>query len=255
MSASFDQQIVVITGAGRGLGLGMAQRFGQAGARVILAEFDAVLGEQAAADLQRAGIAAHFVPLDVREPAQSRALVTQVVQEYGRLDVWVNNAGISTIAPAETLDSADWDALVAVNLSGVFYCAQAAGQQMLVQGRGVILNIASVTGLLHIEGRAAYSVTKAGVVALTEALGIEWAKRGVRVVGIAPGVVATPMAQAVFDQGLATQATYEQRTPMHRLGAVDEIAEAALFLASDEAAYITAETLRVDGGWTAYQLF
>lgn len=255
MSASFAQQIVVITGAGRGLGLGMAQRFGQAGARVILAELDAALGEQAAADLQRAGIAAHFAPLDVRDPAQSRALVTQVVEKYGRLDVWVNNAGISTIAPAETLDRADWEALVAVNLSGVFYCAQAAGQQMLVQGRGVILNIASVTGLLHIEGRAAYSVTKAGVVALTEALGIEWAKRGVRVVSIAPGVVATPMAQAVFDQGLAAQATYEQRTPMHRLGAVDEIAEAALFLASEEAAYITAETLRVDGGWTAYQLF
>ena len=108
--------------------------------------------------------------------------------------------------------------------------------------------VPSVTGLLHIEGRAAYSVTKAGVVALTEALGIEWAKRGVRVVAIAPGVVLTPMVQEVFDQGQALQATYERRTPMHRLGSVDEIAEAALFLTSDEAAYITAETLRVDGG-------
>ena len=126
---------------------------------------------------------------------------------------------------------------------------------MLAQGKGVIINMASVTGLLHIEGRAAYSVSKAGVIALTEALGIEWANRGVRVVGIAPGVVATPMAQAVFDAGVASQATYERRTPMHRLGSVDEIADAALFLASDEAAYITAETLRVDGGWTAYQLF
>lgn len=255
MSTSCAQQIVVITGAGRGLGLGMAQRFGQAGARVIVAELDAALGRQATTDLQSAGIAASFAPLDVRDPAQSRALVAKVVQAYGRLDVWVNNAGISTIAPAETLDSAAWDALVAVNLSGVFYCAQAAGQQMLAQGKGVIINIASVTGLLHIEGRAAYSVTKAGVVALTEALGIEWAKRGVRVVGIAPGVVATPMAQAVFNQGIAPQATYERRTPMHRLGTVEEIAEAAFFLASDEAAYITAETLRVDGGWTAYQLF
>jgi NAD(P)-dependent dehydrogenase (short-subunit alcohol dehydrogenase family) len=255
MTTSFNQQLVVITGAGRGLGLGMARRFGQAGAHVILAEIDATLGQQAAAELQSIGLSTHFTPLDVRDPAQSRALVADVVKTYGRLDVWINNAGISTIAPAETLDSAEWDALVAVNLSGVFYCAQAAGQQMLAQGKGVIINIASVTGLLHIEGRAAYSVTKAGVVALTEALGIEWAKRGVRVVGIAPGVVVTPMAQVVFDQGIAPRSTYERRTPMHRLGTVDEIAEAALFLASDEAAYITAETLRVDGGWTAYQLF
>lgn len=253
--SSFDQRIVVITGAGRGLGLGLARRFGQAGAQVILAELDAVLGQQAAAELQSAGILAHVAPLDVRDPAQSRALVEKVVNAYGRLDVWVNNAGVSTIAPAETLASTTWDDLLAVNLSGAFYCAQAAGQQMLAQGKGVILNIASVTGLLHIEGRAAYSVSKAGVIALTEALGIEWANRGVRVVGIAPGVVATPMAQAVFDAGVASQATYERRTPMHRLGAIDEIAEAALFLASDEAAYITAETLRVDGGWTAYQLF
>lgn len=253
--SSFEQRIVVITGAGRGLGLGMARRFGQAGAQVILAELDALLGQQAAAELQSAGISAHFAPLDVRDPAQSRALVAAVVNAHGRLDVWVNNAGVSTIAPAETLASATWADLLAVNLSGAFYCAQAAGQQMLAQGKGVIINLASVTGLLHIEGRAAYSVSKAGVVALTEALGIEWANRGVRVVGIAPGVVATPMAQAVFDAGVASQATYERRTPMHRLGSVDEIAEAALFLASDEAAYITAETLRVDGGWTAYQLF
>lgn len=253
--SSFEQRIVVITGAGRGLGLGLARRFGQAGAQVILAELDAVLGQQATAELQSAGISAHFAPLDVRDPAQSRALVAAVVNAHGRLDVWVNNAGVSTIAPAETLAPAQWDDLLAVNLSGAFYCAQAAGQQMLAQGKGVIINLASVTGLLHIEGRTAYSVSKAGVVALTEALGIEWANRGVRVVGIAPGVVATPMAQAVFDTGVASQATYERRTPMHRLGSVDEIAEAALFLASDEAAYITAETLRVDGGWTAYQLF
>ena len=253
--SSFEQRIVVITGAGRGLGLGLARRFGQAGAQVILAELDTLLGQQAVCALQSAGILAHFAPLDVRDPAQSRALVAAVVNAYGRLDVWVNNAGVSTIAPAETLASATWADLLAVNLSGAFYCAQAAGQQMLAQGKGVIINIASVTGLLHIEGRAAYSVSKAGVVALTEALGIEWANRGVRVVGIAPGVVATPMAQAVFDTGTAPQAAYERRTPMHRLGSVDEIAEAALFLASDEAAYITAETLRVDGGWTAYQLF
>jgi NAD(P)-dependent dehydrogenase (short-subunit alcohol dehydrogenase family) len=119
----------------------------------------------------------------------------------------------------------------------------------------VIVNIASVTGMLHIEGRAAYSVAKAGVIALTEALGIEWASRGVRVVGVAPGVVLTPMVHELFDQGAVDRATYEQRTPLRRLGTVEEIAEAVFYLASDEASYITAETMRVDGGWTAYQMF
>jgi NAD(P)-dependent dehydrogenase (short-subunit alcohol dehydrogenase family) len=251
----FANKIIVITGAGRGLGLGLARRFGQTGAHVVLAELDEAAGRLAAAALQAEGLAAIFAPLDVRDSAQSLALVVDLVVQYGRLDVWVNNAGISTIAPAETLTRQQWDDLIAVNLSGVFACAQAAGRQMLAQGQGVIINIASVTGLVHIEGRAAYSVAKAGVIALTEALGIEWASRGVRVVGIAPGVVLTDMAQAVFDQGIATRATYERRTPLRRLGTVDEIAEAALYLASEEASYITAETVRVDGGWTAYQLF
>jgi NAD(P)-dependent dehydrogenase (short-subunit alcohol dehydrogenase family) len=251
----FNEKVVVITGGGRGLGLGIARRFGQNGAHVVVAELDPDLGAQAAALLQDEGFSATFAPLDVREPEQSLALVAKVVSESGRLDVWVNNAGISTVAPAAALTRQQWDDLIAVNLSGVFYCAQAAGRQMLAQGHGVIINIASVTGMMHIEGRAAYSVAKAGVVALTEALGIEWAGRGVRVVGIAPGVVLTDMVQAVFDEGIAARETYERRTPMRRLGTVEEIAEAAFYLASEEASYITAETMRVDGGWTAYQLF
>ena len=251
----YNEKVVVVTGAGRGLGLGIARRFGQNGAHVLVAELDPALGAQAAALLRAEGISATFAPLDVPEPGQSLALVAKIVSEHGRLDVWVNNAGISTVAPAEALTRQQWDNLIAVNLSGVFYCAQAAGRQMLAQGHGVIINIASVTGMVHIEGRAAYSVAKAGVIALTEALGIEWAGRGVRVVGIAPGVVLTDMVQAVFDQGVAARETYERRTPMRRLGTVEEIAEAALYLASEEASYITAETMRVDGGWTAYQLF
>jgi 3-oxoacyl-[acyl-carrier protein] reductase len=248
-------KIVVITGAGRGIGLAMARRFGEAGAQVVIAEIDAERGAQAARTLQTAGIAASFAPLDVRDPAQSAALVAQVLNGHGRLDIWVNNAGVSTIAPAETVSRQQWDDLVAVNLSGLFFCAQAAAQPMLAQGRGVILNLASVTGMLHSSGRAAYSIVKAGVIALTEALGVEWASRGVRVVGIAPGVVETEMAQAVFDAGVTSRATYERRTPLRRLGTAEEIAETALFLVSDEAAYITAETVRVDGGWVAYQMF
>lgn len=253
--AQFENRVVVITGGGRGLGLGMAQRFARAGAQVIIAELEADLGEQAAARLQRDGFRGIYKPLDVRNPEESVALVAELASTFGRLDVWVNNAGISVVAPAEGLTWQEWDNVLAVNLSGLFYCAQAAGKQMLAQGQGVIVNIASVTGMLHIEGRAAYSVAKAGVIALTEALGIEWANRGVRVVGVAPGVVLTPMVHELFDQGLADRTSYERRTPLQRLGTVEEIAEAVYYLASIEASYITAETMRVDGGWTAYQMF
>lgn len=126
---------------------------------------------------------------------------------------------------------------------------------MLEQGLGVIVNIASVGGIQHIEGRVAYSVPKAGLIMLTQALGIEWAKRGVRVVGIAPGVVMTEMVQKSLDEGTASLDAYLRRTPMRRLGSIEEIAEAVLFLASDQASYIVGEVMRVDGGWAAYQLF
>lgn len=250
-----NQEIVVISGAGRGLGLGMARRFAQTGAHVILAERDPALGIGAAEALRAVGLSASFELLDVTDAEQSRTLVAKVAREQGRVSTWVNNAGISRLGAAETLAQRDWDDSISTMLSGTFYCCQAIGQHMLAQGQGVIINIASVTGLLHEQGRVAYSTAKAGVIALTEALGIEWAKRGVRVVGIAPGVILTDMVRQTVEEGQGDLAAWERRTPMRRLGTVEEIAEAALFLSSAKASYIVGETLRVDGGWTAYQLF
>jgi NAD(P)-dependent dehydrogenase (short-subunit alcohol dehydrogenase family) len=255
MKMSFQNKVVVITGAGRGLGYGMAQRFGQAGACVILAEIDPNLGQQAAVALRAQGICAAYEPLDVRDPAQSTALVEKLAGQYGHVDVWVNNAGVAFIAPAEQISLQEWDDSIAVMLSGAFYCSQAAGRQMLDQGSGVIVNIASVSGIQYIEGRVAYSVPKAALIMLTQALGIEWSKRGVRVVGVAPGVVMTEMVQKSLDEGSGSLDAYQHRTPMRRLGTVDEVAEAVLFLASEQATYITGEVMRVDGGWAAYQMF
>lgn len=252
---SFKDKVVVITGAGRGLGYGMARRFGQEGAHAIIAEIDPVLGQQAAESLRAEGLLAAYEPLDVRDPGQSVALVEKLVQRYGHVDVWVNNAGIANKGSAESLSLQAWDDSIAVMLSGAFYCSQAVGRQMLAQGSGVIVNVASTGGLQYIEGRVAYSVPKAGLIMLTQALGIEWARRGVRVVGIAPGVVMTEMVQKGIDEGTANMDAYQRRTPMRRLGTVDEIAEAVLFLASEQASYIVGEVLRVDGGWTAYQMF
>lgn len=252
---TFANKTVVITGAGRGLGLGMARRFGQARADVVIAEVDPQTGSSAADTLRSEGLSASFEPLDVRDAAQSMALVEKVVAERGRIDVWVNNAGVAHKGPAETISGEQWAESIAVMLSGAFYCAQAVGRHMLAQGRGVIVNVASVGAYQYIEGRVAYSVPKAGLVMLTEALGIEWARRGVRVVGIAPGVVMTDLVRKGIAEGTASVEAYERRTPMHRLGTIEEIAEAVLFLASDEASYVVGETMRVDGGWVAYQLF
>lgn len=251
----FEDKVVVITGAARGLGFGMARRFGHDGARIYLTDVNSETGEASAEKLRHEGIDARFACLNVSDPAQSAELVQSIAANEGHLDVWVNNAGIAYKGAAETLALEQWDEALAVMLSGPFYCSQAAGRQMLAQGSGVIVNVASVGGINYIEGRVAYSVPKAGLIMLTQALGIEWAKRGVRVVGIAPGVVMTEMVQKGIDEGTSRLDAYERRIPMRRLGTIEEIAEAVFWLAGDEASYVTAETLTVDGGWVAYQMF
>jgi NAD(P)-dependent dehydrogenase (short-subunit alcohol dehydrogenase family) len=250
----FKDLTVVITGGERGLGLGLARRFGQVGAHAVIAAQDAAAGSVAAVALRTEGLSAVFEPLDVRDPVQSLSLVQRVVAARGGIDVWVNNAGVSNTNAAETYPHEWWEECLAVTLSGALFCSQAVGRHMLSRGRGVIINVASVDGYRPIEGRVAYSVAQAGLIMLTQALGIEWAGRGVRVVGIAAGAVAGA-DEKVPDQIDVPRRLYERRTPLGRLGTVEEIAEAVLFLAGNEAPYVAAETMRVDGGWVAYQLF
>jgi NAD(P)-dependent dehydrogenase (short-subunit alcohol dehydrogenase family) len=257
-------QVAVVTGAAGGLGLAIARRLAEAGAAVILADRHAPAVHAAAAGLRDVGLTAHAAALDVRDPAQSRALVEGAVAEQGRLDMWINAAGLWYEAPAEILPQAWWDESLAVITSGAFFCAQAAAGHMLAQRRGVIVNIASVEGRQPVEGHVAYSVAQAGLIMLTQALGVEWARSGVRVVGVAPGVVAGDWLNQdeagatganATGAGTAMAAVYRRRTPLRRIGAPEEVAEAVLYLVSPEAAYIVAETLPVDGGWRAYQLF
>ena len=252
---SLAGRTVVVTGSGRGLGFDMARRFGLAGASVVIAEIDSQAGEAAAEQLRAQNMDAAFRQLDVALPEESARLVETIVEERGAIDVWVNNAGVARKGPAETLPIHDWDASISVMLSGAYYCCRAAGAAMLAKGRGVIVNVASVNGYQAVEGRVAYCTAKAGLIMLTQSLGVEWASRGVRVVGIAPGVVLTDMVKRGIEEGTANVETYHRRTPMRRLGSEQEISEAVFYLASDEASSIVAETMRVDGGWGAYSYF
>jgi 3-oxoacyl-[acyl-carrier protein] reductase len=241
LDARFAGATVVVAGVGESLGAGITRAFGRAGAHVVVA--DNGVDEGLVEALLAEGVSASHEGLDPADPERIAALVARVVEDRGRLDVWVNNLSVRHKGPAETLAPEAWRESVDVVLSGAFYCCQAAGRQMLAQGEGVIVNVSSVEGYKAVDGGVAPCVAHAGLAMLTQALGVEWAGRGVRVVGTAPGSLA---------EGFSVDG---RRAPLGRPGTVEEVAEAILYLASGEASYVTAETLRVDGGWTAYQLF
>ncbi len=245
-------RIAIVTGAGRGIGYGIASAFCEAGATAVIAELDPESGERAAQQLRDAGHCAWAQPCDVRDPDSVAELVNAVQQRHGRIDILVNNAGMTLAGPTESYPSADWALQIDVMLTGVFLCMRAAGAVMLQQGAGVILNVSSIAGYGAWPLRSAYNAAKAGVISLTENVGCEWARRGVRVVSVAPGVTRTAMLQQLVDEHVASLEQYNRRTPMGRVAEVEEIANVARFLVSDRASYITATTIAVDGGWIAW---
>lgn len=245
-------RIAIVTGAGRGIGYGIAYALCEAGATAVIAELDPEAGEQAAQQLRDAGHCAWAQPCDVRDPDSVAALVNAVQERHGRIDILVNNAGMTLAGPTESYPAEDWALQIDVMLSGVFLCMCAAGALMLQQGAGVILNVSSIAGYGAWPLRSAYNAAKAGVISLTENVGCEWARRGVRVVSVAPGVTRTAMLQQMVDERVASLEQFNRRAPMGRVAEVEEIASVARFLVSDRASYITATTVAVDGGWIAW---
>ena len=252
MELRLDGQVAVITGSSMGIGKAIARTYGLAGARVVVNSRDGTRARAAADELMASGIDAFPVAADLARAADVARLFAAVDQQWGQIDVLVNNAGTSMIAPSERLSLADWQRTLDVNLTGAFLCAQEAARRMILRRRGVIINISSILGEIGLPQRAAYCATKHGLNGLTKVLATEWAVHGIRVHSINPAYIATPMDVGDQVSGDYTPADIERRTPLGRYGTADEVANAALFLASDASSYMTGSRVDVDGGWLAY---
>jgi NAD(P)-dependent dehydrogenase (short-subunit alcohol dehydrogenase family) len=240
---SAAQRVALVTGAAHGLGLADAERLAAGGFAVVLADVDV---ETARREADRIGGGARAVELDVTDPAA----VERVFGELERLDVLVNNAGISHPEPTIEVSEESWARMLDIHLGGTFRCSKAAYPLLARQG-GAIVNISSLQAYLGQGGRASYAAAKAGIRGLTRELAMEWARDGIRVNAVAPGVIATEIIERNVARGVLDPATFERRIPLGRLGRPDEIAEAVFFLATDASSYITGQTLLVDGGFAS----
>lgn len=246
-----DDRRAFVTGAAGGIGAGIAIALAEAGADVALLDIDAEAARPVAEAVRQSGRRALALRCDVTSPAEVAATIDHVVAEFGGLDIAVNNAGIVITAAAEEMSADEWDKVLAVNLRGVFLCAQRAGQVMLEQGRGgSILNTASMSASIvnFPQPQCSYNASKAGVVQLTKSLASEWAAAGIRVNSLSPGYTSTPLTSR--SQLAELRAGWTAVTPIPRMAEVDDLTGPAVFMVSDAARFMTGHDLVVDGGYT-----
>ncbi len=247
-----DRKVAVITGAASGMGRATARRFAAEGARLLLADIDAARGEEVTGVITAAGGTATFIRADVSRAGDVRAMVTSAVEHYGALDVLFNNAGIEGES-GRLADSSEenFDRVLAVNLKGVFLGMKYAIPEMLDRGGGSIINNASVAGLVGWLGGNAYSAAKGGVVTLTKTAALDYARGNIRVNCVCPGVIHTDLLERVTGGVAVARERLERMQPVPHLGSPEDVAALVLFLASDEARFVTGAALTVDGGYTA----
>jgi NAD(P)-dependent dehydrogenase (short-subunit alcohol dehydrogenase family) len=241
-------RVAAVTGGALGIGRATALLFAAEGAAVAIADVKLDAAETVAKDITARGGRAIAVGVDVADASQVQAFVDRVVGELGRLDVMFANAGIAHSAPFLEHPEAQWHRVLGVNLTGVFLCCQAAARQMVTQGGGRIITTASINGCRGVENLVGYNVAKAGVIELTKTMAVELAKHHIAVNAIAPAQIDTRMTRNLPEEARVRRT---ERIPMGRFGEADEVARAALFLASDDASYVTGHTLAVDGGYLA----
>ena len=246
-------KVAVVTGSSGGIGLAIATEFAREGAAVVVNSRDRARAEATAAALAADGHRVVPFAADMRSPEQVQAMAGFAESTFGTLDIWVNNAGVNVVTDSTDLKVEDWERVFGTNLSGCFYGSQAAARLMLPRRSGVIIQIASIMGELGLPRRAAYTAAKHGLIGLTKTLGAEWAKDNVRVVCLDPGYIRAGLALSIGKQGgNFTTADLERRTPMGRLGEPEEVSRVAVFLATDDASFITGSHITVDGGWVAF---
>jgi gluconate 5-dehydrogenase len=245
----FSNEVALITGGSRGLGLEIAQAFGAAGATVVItARREQWLGE-ARQMLTDQGVTVHAFICDVADSASVEQVVRQTLETCGKIDVLINNAGLTWGAPAETMPLEKWHQVIEANITGTFLMSQCVGRHMLERQKGAIVNIASIAGLGGGQRNTiGYNTSKAAIINLTRSLALEWGAQNVRVNAVAPAMFRTRMTEAILQR---SEAAIAAATPMKRIGQPGELAPSVLFLASDAASYITGQILAVDGGKTA----
>jgi 3-oxoacyl-[acyl-carrier protein] reductase len=248
---SLAGRVAIVTGSSSGIGRAIAAELARRGMSVVVTSRTAQRAQDTATAIGEEGGTALGVAVELTDVEGPAELVERTLDAFGRLDVLVNNAGAGQVADSETLAPADWQRIIDLDLSAPFRCAQAAARPMLAAGRGVIVNVSSLTGHLGLARRAAYSAAKHGLEGLTKTLAVEWARRGVRVVSVAPAYVETELLAGTSKAGGFTLEEVARRTPLGRLAEPREVALVVAFLASDDASYVTGSSVLVDGGWVA----
>ncbi len=241
-----DGKVAIVTGASRGIGRAVAIALAKAGAKVVINYAGNVIAAQEVEQvITNAGGQAILVQGDVSDAGAVEAMVKQTMDTYGRIDILINNAGITRDNLLMRMKEEDWDMVMNTNLKGIFHCTKAASRIMMKQRSGKIINMTSVVGVMGNAGQSNYAAAKAGVIGFTKSMAKELSSRGITVNAIAPGFISTDMTAVLSDQVKTELAT---KVPLGRLGAPEDVAAAVLFLASDTANYITGQTLHVDGG-------
>ena len=248
-----SNKTALVTGASRGIGRAIALAFAREGADVIINCVASLkLAEEVAKEIRELGRRASVIQANVADKAEVGEMVKRAIDEFGKLDILVNNAGIAVVRASADLEESQWRQGIDVMLTGVFFCSQVAGKEMIKQRSGKIINVASIAGLGALPERACYCSAKAGVIELTKVLACEWAKYNINVNTIAPGYVRTSLVEELIEKGKYDENQLMNRSPMGRLGTCEEISDAAVFLSSEESRYITGQTIVVDGGWSSY---